>query len=87
MPAFRNRLAQDEIEALAQFVAAGTSASGTTTGGTAAGSNPYTGILRHVDGWITRHPIVVKDKGTQLCSRCHQPNFCVTCHTGGRIRP
>lgn len=87
MPAFRGRLAQEDIDALAQLVAAGTPTSGASAGGSAAGSNPYVGILRHVDGWIASHPTVVKDSGTQLCSRCHQPSFCVTCHTGGRIRP
>jgi mono/diheme cytochrome c family protein len=87
MPAFRSRLSQEDIAALAQLVVAGAPASGATAGGGGVGSNPYAGILRHVDGWITRHPVVVKESGTQLCSRCHQPNFCVTCHTGGRISP
>lgn len=87
MPAFGGRLSKDDVELLAQFVASGKAGSGGGGGGGGAPANPFSGLVRHVDGWILKHPAVVKESGTQLCSKCHQPSYCVTCHTGGRVKP
>lgn len=80
MPAFGGRLSQADISALAQLVTTGKAAGGGAT-------NPYAGVVRHPDGWLGKHFSVVKENGTQLCFRCHQPSFCVNCHTGGRVKP
>lgn len=83
MPAFGERLSEDEIASLARLVASGEAVSATgTAAGSDGGSNPFAGIVRHVDGWISKHPDVVRQQGSQLCQRCHEINFCVSCHTG-----
>jgi mono/diheme cytochrome c family protein len=79
MPAFGGRLSSGDITALAQLLVSGKASGG-------SGGNPFAGIVRHADGWITKHPPYVKENGTQLCARCHQPTFCVNCHTAGRVK-
>ncbi len=87
MPAFGSRLSDADIEALASFIASGqpisSDGSGDAGGSAAASSNPFAGVVRHVDGWITQHPNVVRQQGSQLCQKCHQLSFCASCHTGG----
>lgn len=31
--------------------------------------------------WVEQHPEAVEDTGAAECMRCHEPTFCVTCHT------
>lgn len=86
MPAFGSRLSDADIEALASLVASGQPIGGGSSGdgaGSTAASNPFAGVVRHVDGWITQHPNVVRQQGSQLCQKCHQLTFCASCHTGG----
>jgi mono/diheme cytochrome c family protein len=81
MPAYRERLPAEDIEALTQLIASGDAPPAPAGGGSA-----FAGVVRHVEGWITKHPLMVKESGTQLCTKCHQPSFCTNCHTAGRVR-
>jgi hypothetical protein len=81
MPAFGDRLGKEDVTVLVQLITSDKPA------GPSTGANPYAGVVRHPDGWIGRHFTVVKESGTQLCSRCHQPSYCVNCHTAGRVKP
>jgi mono/diheme cytochrome c family protein len=81
MPAFGERLSDEEIDGLVRLVASG-EAVAATDGTGAAADNPFAGVVRHVDGWISKHPDVVRQQGSQLCQTCHQVTFCADCHTG-----
>ncbi len=75
MPAFAGRLSDADLEALVSYVASGQAAGAQNNG------NPFSGVVQHVSGWITRHPTFVKQSGSQLCLQCHQLTFCSGCHT------
>jgi len=84
MPAFGSRLSDAEIEGLASLIASGqpiSGAGGESAASAAANRNPFSGVVRHVDGWISKHPDVVREQGSQLCQKCHQVSFCSSCHT------
>ena len=35
----------------------------------------------HQQGWLSRHPDAVKEKGSVDCFKCHGPGNCAACHT------
>ena len=81
MPAFGDRLSEEEIGGLASLVASGEAAAGDRTAVAGAEGNPFAGVVRHVDGWISKHPGVVREQGSQLCQKCHEVSvLCFSCH-------
>lgn len=82
MPAFGSRLSETDIEALASLLASGQPVADNATVAVAGSTaNPFAGVVRHPDGWISNHPNVVRQQGSQLCQKCHQVSFCASCHT------
>ena len=31
--------------------------------------------------WVAQHPLAATRRGSAYCFECHQPTFCVRCHT------
>lgn len=80
MPAFGEKLTTEQIEALTRLIASGEAV------GSGAEANPFAGVVRHVESWISKHPTFVKENGSQLCQKCHRLSFCANCHRGGTAR-
>jgi nitrate/TMAO reductase-like tetraheme cytochrome c subunit len=36
--------------------------------------------------WVSQHTSVVEERGAAFCVECHEPTFCVGCHTADRRR-
>ena len=34
--------------------------------------------------WVSRHYLMVQETGSAFCMQCHQPTFCVRCHSNAR---